>query len=133
MIRLIQRRLIIPQGDTGTFTIPTQGSVENGDKAILAIYDKLTHQTIIEKTIDATPDTLTFEFDSNDTIISNVTNEPIEADDRGNRYSWDITILRNPVYDENDELIHCDSVDSYYAAFSLPSCVIKGVTRNVQK
>ena len=133
MIRLIQRRLIIPQGDTGTFTIPTQGTVETGDKAILAIYDNLTHKTIIEIPIDATPDTLTFEFKSEDTITSKITNEPIEADDRGNRYSWDITILRNPEYDNSGELIHCDSVDSYYAAFGLPSCVIKGVARNVQK
>ena len=47
MIRLIQRRLIIPQGDTGTFTIPTQGTVEQGDKAIFAIYDNLTHKTAL--------------------------------------------------------------------------------------
>jgi len=55
----------------------------------------------------------------------------IEPDERGNRYTWDITILRNPTYDENDKLIHADDIDSYYAGFSLPSCVIKGVTRNV--
>ena len=132
MIRLIQRRLIIPQGDTGTFTIPTQGTVEAGDKAILAIYDNLTHKTIIEKKIDATPDSLTFTFSSQDTITS-INGEPIEPDDRGNRYVWDITIERDPLYDENDNLIHYDSVDSYYAAFGLPSCVIKGVARNVSE
>ena len=49
MIRLIQRRLIIPQGDTGTFTIPTQGSVSQGDQAVFAIYDNLTHTTVLEK------------------------------------------------------------------------------------
>ena len=48
MIRLIQRRLIIPQGDTGTFTIPTQGMVSTGDKAILSIYDNLLHKVIVE-------------------------------------------------------------------------------------
>lgn len=114
MIRLIQRRLIIPQGDTGTFTIPTQGEVENGDKAIFAVYDNLMHKTVLEKEIDATPETLTFEFTSEDTLN-------IEPDDRGYRYSWDITLKR------------ANSVDSYYAAFGLPPCIIKRVTRNVQE
>ena len=124
MIRLIQRRLIIPQGDTGTFTIPTQGTVSANDIAILSIYDTLTHQTVLEKKINATSETLTFNFLSEDTLN-------IEPDDRGYRYTWDITILRNPEYDENEELIHADDIDSYYAAFGLPSCVIKRVTRNV--
>lgn len=116
MIRLIGRRLIIPQGDTGTFTIPTQGSVTNGDKAIFAIYDNLTHTTILEKKIDATPKTLTFTFASDDTIN-------IEPDEKGWRYSWDIVLIRES---EN-------SKDSYYAAFSLPPCIIKRVTRDVHQ
>ena len=114
MIRLIGRRLIIPQGDTGTFTIPTQGSVETGDKAILSIFDNLTHKTVLEKEIDATEETLSFVFSSSDTIN-------IEPEDRGNRYTWDITLKR------------AESIDSYYAAFGLPPCVIKRVTRNVQE
>ena len=130
MIRLIGRRLIIPQGDTGTFTIPTQGTVSAGDKAILSIFDNLTHNVIKEKKIDATDETLEFNFDSSDTLVAD-DGSPIEPDDRGNRYSWDVTILRNPTYDENDELIHADDIDSYYAAFGLPACVIKRVTRNV--
>lgn len=126
MIRVVQRRLIIPQGDTGEFKIPTQGTVSEGDKAILAIYDNLTHETVLEKKINATSEILTFNFEMNDTLN-------IEPDDRGSRYSWDITILRNPLYDENEKLVHCDSIDSYYAAYGLPSCVIKRVTRNVQE
>ena len=128
MIRVVQRKLIIPQGDTGNFSIPTQGSVSAGDKAILAIYDNLTHQTVVEKTIDATADTLTFTFETEDTINL----EPTEGINRG-RYTWDITIQRNPLYDENNNLIHYDDIDSYYAAYELPPCVIKRVTRNVQK
>jgi hypothetical protein len=100
--------------------------VGDNDIAIFAIYDTLTHTTVLEKKIDATSETLTFEFTSEDTLN-------LEPDDRGSRYSWDITLLRNPEYDENDELIHADSIDSYYAAFGLPECVIKRVTRNVQK
>ena len=126
MIRLIQRKLIIPQGDTGTFTIPTQGTVSEGDVAIFSIYDTLTHTTILEKEINATQEALTFNFATEDTL-------KIEPDERevGGRYRWDITIRRDPLYDENENLIHYNSVDSYYAAFGLPVCVIKRVTRNV--
>ena len=126
MIRLIQRKLIIPQGDTGNFTIPTQGEVGENDLATFAIYDTLTHKTVLEKKIVATPETLTFNFATEDTL-------KIEPDEKecGGRYRWDITIQRDPLYDENNNLIHYDSVDSYYAAFGLPICVIKRVTRNV--
>ena len=128
MIRLVQRRLIIPQGDTGTFKIPTQGSVEQGDVAIFSIYDNLTHKTVLEKKIDATADTLSFDFVPEDTLSIEPTETTYGA---SSRYTWDITILRGPEYDENDELIHADSIDSYYAGFDLPPCIIKRVTRNV--
>ena len=125
MIRLVGRKLIIPQGDTGTFTIPTQGTVSEGDKAILAIYDNLTHTTVLEKKIDATSETLTFSFDTEDTLN-------IEPNDYSNwRYTWDITIVRNPTYNNENKLITADDIDSYYAGFRLPPCVIKRVTRNV--
>ena len=124
MIRLIQRRLIIPQGDTGTFTIPMQGTMQEGDKALISIYDNLMHTVVLEKEMVPSESTLSYTFASEDTI-------GIEPDDRGSRYSWDVTIQRNPLYDENQQLIHYDSVDSYYAAYGLPPCIIKRVTRNV--
>lgn len=124
MIRLIQRRLIIPQGDTGTFTIPMQGTMEQGDRAIFSIYDNLTQTVVLEKEMIPNGNTLSYNFASEDTL-------GIEPDDRGSRYSWDVTIQRNPLYDENEQLIHYDSIDSYYAAFSLPPCIIKRVTRHV--
>ena len=114
MIRLIQRRLIIPQGDTGTFTIPMQGTMEANDKALISIYDNLTRTVVLEKEMEKGDGTLSYTFSSNDTIN-------IEPDDRGSRYTWDITLIRD------------NSVDSYYAAFSLPPCIIKRVTRNVQE
>ena len=121
MIRLVGRRLIIPQGDTGTFSIPTQGSVSAGDEAIFSVYDNLTHKTIIQMPIEATPDILQFDFKTTDTLIA-MDGTPIEPDDRGSRYSWDIVLKRTS-----------GDTDSYYAAFSLPSCVIKRVTCNVQE
>lgn len=124
MIRLIQRRLIIPQGDTGTFSIPMQGTMEQNDRALISIYDNLTHTVVLEKEMEQNENILSYTFASKDTI-------DLEPDDRGSRYSWDITIQREPVYDEHNNLIRYDSVDSYYAAFSLPPCIIKRVTRNV--
>ena len=123
MIRLINRTLIIPRGDTGEFTIPTQGSVEQGDIAILSIYDPLTRQTVCEKTIEATNDTLQFAFEHQDTV-------GIEPADR---YEWDIKIYHAPTYDENNRLIGGTAIDSYYAAFSkrMPQCIIKQVAQNV--
>ena len=123
MIRLIGRRLVIPRGDTGSFTIPTQGTVEQGDLAIFSIYDPLTQTTVCEKIIDATEETLTFNFTHADTV-------KIEPSDR---YQWDIKIYRNPEYDENNNLINGEEIDSYYAAFgkNMPKCVIKQVAQRV--
>ena len=117
MIRLINRTLIIPRGDTGEFTIPTLGLVEQGDIAILAIFDPLTRTTVCEKIIPATNETLTFTFTHQDTV-------KIEP---SNRYQWDIVIYRNPSYDENNQLIDGETIDSYYAAFGkeMPKCVIE--------
>lgn len=120
MIRLIQRRLIIPRGDTGSFTIPTQGTVEEGDIAIFSIYDPMTKTTVKEITIPATAETLTIPFTHADTV--NLAPK---------KYLWDIKIYRNPQYDEDGLIIDGDEINSYYAAFSLPICEIKEVAQNV--
>ena len=124
MIRLIQRRLIIPQGDTGTFTIPMQGEMEQGDRAIISIYDNLTQSVKLEKEMEIGDGTLSYTFTSEDTL-------DMEPDNRGTRYSWDVTIMREPVYDGGEVPITYNSINSYYAAFGLPPCIIKRVTRNV--
>ena len=111
MIRLVQRRLIIPQGDTGTFTIPTLGTVENGDLAVLTIYDPMKNEILIQKTIAATEESLTFEFAHNDTKDIEPAYPP--------RYQWDIKIYRNPTVTDG-KIIDADEVDSYYAAFAQP-------------
>ena len=120
MIRLIQRRLIIPRGDTGSFTIPTSGTVGNNDVAVFSIYDTLTHKTVFEKEIQATPETLTIPFVHQDTVNL-----------QPKKYLWDIKIYINPQRDEENKLIDADEINSYYAAFSLPICEIKEVAQNV--
>ena len=120
MIRLIQRRLIIPRGDTGSFSIPTQGSVEEGDIAVFSIYDPMTRTTVFEKEIPATEEILTIPFTHNDTVNL-----------QPKKYVWDIKIYKNPQRDEDSLLIGGDEINSYYAAFSLPVCEIREVAQDV--
>lgn len=120
MIRLIQRRLIIPRGDTGSFTIPTQGAVGEGDIAVFSIYDPMTQTTVFEKEVPATEEIITIPFEHGDTVEL-----------KCKKYLWDIKIYKNPQRDEDGLLINGDEINSYYAAFSLPVCEIREVAQNV--
>lgn len=122
MIRLIQRRLIIPRGDTGSFTIPTQGTVEDGDIAVFSIYDPMIQTTVKEKTItfNGGEEVIIIPFEHQDTVAL-----------PPKKYLWDIKIYKNPQYDEEGLLIGGDEINSYYAAFSLPVCEIKEVAQDV--
>lgn len=122
MIRLIQRRLIIPRGDTGSFTIPTINTVQEGDIAVFSIYDPLTRTTVFEKIFAATSNTLTISFVHTDTV--NLAPK---------KYLWDIKMYSNPQYDEEGKLINGDEINSYYAGFSLPICEIREVAENVPR
>ena len=120
MIRMIQRKLIIPRGDTGSFSIPALTTVENGDVAVFSIIDALTHTIIgARKLVSVTGDTLTVEFTHNDTV-----NLPV------GKYFWDIKYYRNPVFADG-ELVNGEEVNSYYAAYSLPQCEIRETADNL--
>ena len=102
-----------------------QGTMDEYATAIISIYDNLTHKNVLEKEMSITEDNaLQYNFQTEDT-------KDIEPDDRGSRYSWDVTILRGIERDSNEKIVSYTSADSYYAAFGLPPCVIKRVTRNV--
>lgn len=113
MIRLISRRLIIPCGDTGSFTVPVLTNTEGEGIAIFSIINPVTHEIIFRKNVVAENNILTIEFTHNETL-----NLPI------GRYVWDIKYYVNPVY-ENGEIVDGSEVNSYYASFSLPICEIK--------
>ena len=49
MLRLINRRLIIPRGDSGSFALPTLGIADEGNVAIFSIFDTLTRETKAQK------------------------------------------------------------------------------------
>ena len=113
MIRLLQRRLIIPRGDTGTFSVPVISSFDEGDVAIFSIINPATQKKIFDKTAELTENLLSINFNYNDTI-----NLPI------GKFLWDIKIYHNPVYEDN-ELVDAEEVHSYYAGFNMPECEIR--------
>jgi len=113
MIRLIQRRLIIPRGDTGSFTIPRLASMDANDLAMFVIFNPLTKKKCFQKEATIDEEVLTVEFARTDTI-------GLPA----GKYVWDIKHYKNPTMDE-DEIIDAEEVNSYYAGFSLPVCEVK--------
>ena len=119
MIRIIGTRLIIPKGDTGSFSLPNKGAFSQGDVAVFSVKDLLTQTTVIEKLIDASSPCLLIELEKEDTI--NLI---------AGKYFWDIKIYRNPIYDEDNSLIDALEIDSYYSAFKQPLLIIKEVAKN---
>ena len=113
MIRLLQRRLIIPSGDTGKFTVPVLANTEGEGIAVFSIIDPITYKIIFQKNIVAEDGVLTIEFTHAETLSL-----PI------GRYVWDIKYYVNPVY-EDGQVVDGSEVNSYYAGFNLPVCEIK--------
>lgn len=122
MIRVIQRRIMIPRGDTGSFSIPTLIKTEEGDIAVFSVFDSLTQTTVLEKIIPATEGTLTIPFEHEDT-----------ANLEPGKYNWDIKIYCGPKYDEDGVLIGGENIHSYYSAYSLPIFEITEITENVSR
>lgn len=120
MIRLIGRRLIIPQGDTGAFSIPTQGTTKQGDVAIFSILDPLTQETVLAKAFPIEGCTILVILDIEDTI-----------DLPPRKYKWDITICSGVEYDTEGKIINVTESNSYFSAFKLPTCEITEVGFNM--
>lgn len=113
MIRLVQRKLIIPRGDTGSFSIPVLPNTNSGDIAVFSILNPLKHERLFDKEIKEFDNSLQIRFTHEETV-----NLP------AGQYNWDIKLYRNPVI-ENNILVSGEEIDSYYAAFSLPICEIR--------
>ena len=119
MIRLIQRRLIIPRGDTGTFSVPVLSSYNSGDVAVFSIINPITQSKIYEKIVEVTESVITIKFEHGDTV-----NLPV------GKYLWDIKFYQNPVIVDG-ELVNGTEIDSYYAAFTMPVCEIRQTGDNL--
>jgi len=117
MIRLIQRRLIIPRGDTGSFSIPVlKNSTDN--IAVFTIFDEVTHTKMFQKMVPSEGDVINIAFTHSDTVNL-----------KPGKYVWDIKYYSNPEYID-DELVNGEEIDSYYAGFSLPVCEIRETADN---
>jgi len=124
MIRTIQRRLIIPRGDTGSFSIPLQDTVSSGDVAVFSIFDSLTRTTVHNINIPLTgeEEVITIPFIREDTI--NLVPK---------KYLWDLRIYHEPQFDNDGNLTGGSEINSYYSAFSLPVCEIREVAEDVPR
>ena len=68
MIRLIQRRLIIPRGDTGSFSIPALDGITEDDTIIFALFDPLTQKNVLKVKGSLHEGVVTITFQSKDTV-----------------------------------------------------------------
>lgn len=118
MIRMIGKRLLIPKGDTGIFSLPNKEFFYPEDVAIFSVRDKLTNTTVIEKYIDATAPYLVIDIKHEDTCNLSA-----------GKYFWDIKIYRRPEYDEDGKIISAEEIDSYYSAYEQPLLIIKEVAK----
>ena len=118
MIRLIQQRLIILKGDTGSFTIPVLNSIDVNDVLIFSIFDPSKHKIIFKKHVVPTEDVINITFSREDTL-----NLP------SGEYAWDIKYYKNPIIEDN-EIVDSEEVNSYYAAFTHPVCEVRETPRN---
>ena len=113
MIRVIQRRLIIPRGDTGTFTVPALSPGQAGSVGVFTIFDPITKTRIFQKQVELQENVFNIEFSHGDTVN-------LQAGD----YLWDIKFYKNPIFADN-KVIDGEEIDSYYAAFQTPKCEIR--------
>lgn len=119
MIRILGTRIILPQGDTGSFILPNKEFFFNGDIAVFSIKNPLTQETLVEKILDA----------SEEFIYVNLEYEDTKKLPKG-KYFWDIKIYHGPLYDEDGILLGATGVDSYYSAFEQPLLIIKEVAKS---
>lgn len=121
MIRVVGTRLIIPQGDTGSFFLPLRGNNQEGDLAIFSVKNFLFKTVVLEKVVQINneDEKVNFNLVHEDTI--NLT---------PGKYYWDVKIYRGPIYDEEGFLKGAREIDSYYSAFGQPLFIIKEVAKH---
>lgn len=118
MIRLIKDRLVVPKGDTGSFTVPLLENISTDNAvAVFSIFNL--NGRLYQQIQPIEGSIITFNLGHNDT-----NDFPI------GKYNWDVKIYTNPQYNAANVLINGDQVHSYYAAFELPICEVVPFTLN---
>lgn len=118
MVRIIGTRIIIPKGDTGSFSLPRQETNTNYAKFI--VQDPLTLENVIEKEITLVDNYFVVDLTSEDT-------RELPA----KKYFWDIKSYYEPSFDEDGILVDALEIHSYYSAFKHPLFIIKEVIKDV--
>ncbi len=114
MIRLLQRKLIIPRGDTGTFSVPVLPNINlDSSTAFFTIFDPRTQQRILQKELNIENQIITVRLEHSDTVNL-----------KAGHYYWDIRFWENPEYVEGI-IVNGTEVDSYYATYDMPACEIR--------
>lgn len=114
MLRLLQRKLIIPRGDTGAFSVPVLPNINlNNCTAFFTIFDPRTQKRIFQKELTIDGEIITVRLEHTETVNL-----------KAGRYYWDIRFWQSPVVVEG-EIIDGTEVDSYYTAYSLPECEVR--------
>lgn len=113
MIRVLQRKLIIPRGDTGTFSVPALAVGNSSDVAVFTIFDDVTKTRLLQKVVAAENEQITITFTHNDTVNL-----------KPGSYLWDIRFYNNPVFAEG-KIIDGEEINSYYAGYTLPTCEVR--------
>lgn len=113
MIRLNQRKLIIPRGDTGEFSVPLLSSFTDGDIAVFAIFNTINRTIVFSKQVPIQDGKVTVSLNHNQTV-----NLP------AGKYTWDIKLYNQPQY-LDEVLVNGNQISSYNAGFvNFPICQI---------
>lgn len=115
--------IIIPKGDTGIFTMSTQGiNYRSGDIAIFAVCEIDSENnpvTVLKKEAPIVDDVIVVLLENKDT-----------RDLAPKRYLYDIRLVFDPERDDDGNVIVTDkaaNVHSMFSLYGLPSFVIKEV------
>ena len=123
MVQIDERgNITLPRGDTMTFTLTLENvSFPEGSVAVFAVRNG--NETVLSKI---------FPIDEDNEIVVRVANSDTRDLPLG-RYRWDVRLITNPEYDENNHIRAEDEGDDVISLFSgdMPKFILKEVAVDV--
>lgn len=123
MVQIDERgNITLPRGDTMTFTLTLENvSFPEGSVAVFAVRNG--SETVLSKI---------FPIDEDNEIVVRVANNDTRDLPLG-RYRWDVRLITNPEYDENNHIRAEDEGDDVISLFSgdMPKFILKEVAVDV--
>lgn len=108
MVTISGMNVSIRRGDSGGFDIRTSGYVFGTDDRALFTIKDANNQTIRRELLPITDGVVAIDFTVAETKSM-----------RYGDYKWDVRFITDPVYDENDQLIGGQEVDTPYTDLRL--------------